>query len=95
MPVVPAPPEEDYEEPLVLAKQIDPEFPGTLMRALRKGSVQVKFTVQPDGSVGPVEVVKTSSVRLNNAATAAVAQWRFMPIRHPQAGIVELGFNLD
>src|SRR5438132_644386 len=42
------PPEDDTEEPLVLKAQVDPEFPGGLMRNLRKGTVQVKFTVQAD-----------------------------------------------
>jgi TonB family protein len=88
-------PEEDTEEPLVLKTQVDPEFPGALMRNLRRGTVQVKFTVQPDGTVGSTEVVKTTHSRLNTAATAAVKQWRFEPMRHAQLGIVELGFNLD
>jgi len=65
------------------------------MRLLHKGSVQVRFEVKPDGTVGRTEVVKTSSARLNQAAVAAVAQWRFMPVRHAQTGIVDLGFNLD
>jgi len=89
------PPEDDSDDPLVLKHQVDPEFPGGLMRNLRKGTVQVKFTVQPDGSVAGTEVVKTSHARLNQAALSAVQQWRFQPIRHAQLGIVELGFNLD
>ena len=93
-PAEPAP-EEDTDEPLVLKAQVDPEFPGALIRNLRKGTVQVKFTVQPDGTVGNTEVVKTTHSRLNTAAMAAVKQWRFEPVRHAQLGIVELGFNLD
>jgi len=93
-PVAP-PPEDETEEPLVLKAQVDPEFPGGLMRNLRKGTVQVKFTVQPDGTVGSTEVVKSTHARLNTAAMAAVKQWRFEPLRHAQLGIVELGFNLD
>jgi TonB family protein len=93
-PAEPAP-EEDTDEPLLLKTQVDPEFPGALMRNLRKGTVQVKFTVQPDGTVGNTEVVKTTHSRLNTAAMAAVKQWRFEPVRHAQLGIVELGFNLD
>jgi TonB family protein len=94
-PAAPPPPEDDGDDPLVLKHQVDPEFPGGLMRNLRKGTVQVKFTVQSDGSVGGVEVVKTSHARLNQAAMSAVQQWHFQPIRHAQLGIVELGFNLD
>ena len=65
------------------------------MRRLGKGSVQVRFEVQPDGSVKDTEVVKTSHHRLNEAAQQAVAQWRFMPLKHVQYGMVELAFNLD
>jgi TonB family protein len=99
VPLAPTPataePEDDSDETLVLLKQVDPEFSSTLMRTLRKGTVQVKFTIQPDGAVGAVEVVKTTSARINGAATAAVQQWRFGPLHHAQTGIVELGFNLD
>ena len=65
------------------------------MRMLHKGSVQVRFEVQPDGTVARTEVVRTTSARLNRAAVDAVAQWRFQPLRHAQTGIVDLGFNLD
>jgi TonB family protein len=91
----PPPPEDEGDEPLVLKSQVDPEFPGALVRNLRKGTVQVKFSVQPDGKVEGVEVVKTTNARLNQAAMNAVQQWRFQPLRHAQMGIVELGFNLD
>jgi len=92
----PAPPlEPEGEDPLVFVRQVEPEFPGHAMRMLGKGSVQVRFEVKPDGTVGRTEVVKSTSARLNQAAVAAVAQWRFMPVRHAQTGIVDLGFNLD
>ena len=81
--------------PLVPVAQSAPQFPLNLMRTLRKGSVQVRFTVQADGSVAEPEVLSTTNVRLNAAAMAAIGQWRFQPISRAQTGAVELGFNLD
>ena len=72
-----------------------PQFPANLMRMLRRGTVQVRFSVQPDGSVSNVEVLQTTSVRLNNAALEAIAQWRFQPVSKMQTGAVEVGFDLD
>lgn len=66
--------DDDDDAALVPVKQGPPEFPGAVMRQLRKGLVQVRFDVLPDGSVGNPEVVKTSNRRLNETAVAAVAQ---------------------
>lgn len=87
--------EDDDDVALVAVKQFAPEFPGNVMRQLRKGTVQVRFDVQPDGSVGHAEIVKTTNRRLNETAVAAVSQWRFQPVRKLQTAIVELGFDLD
>jgi TonB family protein len=67
----------------------------TIMRTLRKGEVQVRFVVLPDGSVSEPSVVSSSNARLNASAMEAISHWRFAPIRKAQAGIVEMAFNLD
>jgi TonB family protein len=85
--------EDDAVESLKPVSQTEPKFPVNLLRTLRTGQVQVKFTVLPDGSVAEPAVVATSNPRLNPSALAAVAQWRFAPLRKPQQGIVDLGFN--
>ena len=85
--------EDDASDNLVPVTQPEPKFPMNLVRTLRTGQVQVQFTVQPDGSVVEPTVVASSNPRLNPAALAAVAQWRFAPVRKPQQGIVELGFT--
>jgi len=84
--------EEESLTPLVKSA---PEFPPNLMRQLRKGAVQVGFTVKPDGSVSDARAVSSSHPRLVAAAVATVAQWRFQPLRQAQDAMVELGFNLD
>ena len=85
--------EDDAIDTLVPVTQSEPKFPINLVRTLRSGQVQVRFTVQPDGSVVEPVVVTTSNPRLNAAALAAVLQWRFAPVRKPQQGVVELGFT--
>ena len=93
---VPAPaPADDREEILQPLVRTDPKFPPSLLRTLGKGQVQVRFTVQPDGSVVEPSVVTMSDSRLRPAALAAVAQWRFAPLRKAQTGVVDLVFNLE
>ena len=92
LPVAPIP---EVDVPLVALLQTEPEFPASLMRQLRKGTVQVAFTVQPDGSVAQARSLVTTHPRLVRTALATVSQWRFQPLRHAQSAVVELGFNLE
>jgi TonB family protein len=88
-------PEELADESLTPLLRPEPEFPQNLMRTVHKGEVRVRFTVLPDGSVDAPAVVTTSHPRLNAAALAAIAQWRFVPLRKAQTAIVSLGFDID
>lgn len=92
-----ASPAVEVEEEIVLTPitKSEPQFPGSLMRQLRKGLVQVAFTVQPDGSVTDAHAVSSTHSRLSSSAVATVQQWTFQPIRQPQQAVVDLGFNLD
>jgi len=85
--------EEDIS--LVPVARSEPEFPAALMRQLRKGVVQVAFTVQPDGSVSQARALTSTHPRLEPSAIATVSQWKFQPVRHAQQAVVDLGFNLD
>lgn len=80
---------------LEMTRQVTPRFRRELMEQLRKGSVQVKFEVLANGTVGNTEVLKSSNRGLNNSATFAVSQWVFKPISEPRQAVVELGFDLD
>lgn len=88
-----APPEPDA--PLSLVKAEEPEFPVTVMRKMRRGTVQVKFDVLPDGHVANATVVQSSSRALNDAALEAVRAWLFKPVPSARSAIVDLGFDLD
>jgi TonB family protein len=86
---------DDAPQGLVVLAQPAPQFPINVMRTLRRGTVQVRFSVMTDGSVADLEVLNTTSLRLNAAALAAIGQWRFQPVSKVQTGAVEVGFNLD
>jgi len=90
-----AEPVDDAPHGLVALAQPAPQFPASVMRALRRGTVQVRFDVLTDGSVSKLEVLKTTNARLNAAALEAIGQWRFQPVPKVQSGAVEVGFDLD
>lgn len=87
--------EEEPDPGLIMVKSADPEFPIATMRRLRKGEVEVKFEVGPDGVVDVVTVMKTTNPSLNAAAVGAVRQWRFKPTPKGHTAMVDLAFNLD
>ncbi len=87
-------PEED-ESLLKLVHKVEPEYPRELLAAQRTGSVAVRFTVQPDGSVKDVEAIKSPHRRLGTAAVNAVRQWRFEPIPQARKVGVEIGFQVE
>ena len=90
------PPVEEEPDPgLIMIKSVDPQFPVTTMRRLRKGEVEVKFEVNPDGVVDVVTVTKTTHANLNSSAMDAVKQWRFKPTPKGHTAAVVLAFNLD
>ncbi|WP_295645561.1 TonB family protein [uncultured Methylibium sp.] len=91
----PADTEAEADEALELLQQIPPSFPRAVMLDMRKGSVQVRFKVQADGTVAEPSVLRSTHPRLNKPVLAAVGQWRFKPVREPREAAVELGFDLD
>jgi len=102
-PVLPPPaaqaaraPEPPVEEvPLRLLERVEPDFPARLLRERAGGSVTVRFTVQPDGSVRAAEAVNASNKRLVPAVLEAVGRWRFAPIPETRVAVVEVGFRAE
>ena len=84
---------ESIEETLTPLFRAEPEFSANLLRTLRKGAVQLRFTGLPDGSVTDPAVVTSTHARLNPSALAAIAQWRFSPLRKPLAGLITLDLD--
>ena len=74
--------EEDFVPPqIILGTQKRPTYPPAAFDARYSGSVLVEMTVLKDGTVGNVKVVECTrpKVGFEEAATTAVAQWRFEP----------------
>ncbi len=66
--------------PVVLLEK-KPQYTAEAMRAKVQGTVLLECVVLPDGTVGPVEVVRSldSSFGLDQEAVKAAKQWRFRP----------------
>jgi len=92
--VTPSPPPEP-DPGLVQIKSVQPEFPVSVVERIRKGHVEVRFEVEPGGTVVDATVVGTSSPRLNGSALDAVKQWRFKPTSASHTAAVDLVFNID
>lgn len=82
-------------------KEVKPQYTADAMRAKVQGVVVVECVVLPDGSVGPVEIVRSldSTFGLDQEAIKAAKQWKFRPgtrFGEPVAVLVtiELTFTL-
>jgi len=66
---------------ILLGTQKQPEFPPAAWEARFTGAVLLEMTVLKDGTVGEVEVIRCTrpKVGFEEAAVAAVKQWRFEP----------------
>ena len=78
-----------------------PEYTSAAMRAKVQGTVEVQAVVNPDGSVGRVQIVRSLDDRfgLDEEALKAVRQWRFRPGMKggkavPVLVVIELTFTL-
>ncbi len=89
------PPPEEADPGLVKVKTVDPDFPTGVVRRLHKGHVEVRFEVEPGGTVVDAAVVDSSHAGLNNAAVQAIRQWRFKPAPRSHVALVNLVFDID
>jgi TonB family protein len=84
LPFVVLPPEEplptDRTPPKVVFRA-PPVYPLGLRRQGMRGEVVVEFVIDPEGSVKNPIVVRTLHPAFNEAALAAIRQWRFEPGR--------------
>jgi protein TonB len=66
---------------LVLVKSVPPEYPRQAREAATEGWVELEFTVGASGQVTDLSV-RAGSPRgvFDNAAIAAVSQWRYKPV---------------
>jgi len=90
----PVPPPEP-DPGLTLVKSVQPDFPGNIVMKVHKGNVEVRFEVEPDGTVSDAVATQSSHPRLNAAAVEAVKQWRFKPGPRGHTAAVNLVFDID
>jgi TonB family protein len=64
-----------------LIKEVKPNYTGDAMRAKIQGVVTMEAVVNPDGSVGQVQITRSldSTFGLDQEAIRTVKQWRFAP----------------
>lgn len=84
-------------------REVKPRYTAEAMRAKVQGTVLLECIVQPDGTVGPVRIVRSldSTFGLDEEAIKAAKDWRFSPGIHAQTGqpvpviiTIELTFTL-
>jgi len=82
---------------LVLVTRVEPQYPIQAAQQGLQGSVTVKFTVQPDGSVTDPTVVDAKPRRgiFDSAALRAVSRWKFKPIVAAKDSTITLDFTLQ
>lgn len=91
----PPPAAAEVEPPLVIERR-EPQWPADLMNRLRRGRVELRFTVAPDGQLASASVTASSDAALEAEALAALrGGWRFEPTPTARSARVEFGFDLD
>jgi TonB family protein len=87
---------EAEDEPLRALKQVQPEMTRQIASSgVTQGRVRAKFTVTPDGSVINPEIVNSTNRVLNGSVLAALAQWKYAPIKEPRDAQVEFAFDFS
>ncbi|HVF59649.1 MAG TPA: energy transducer TonB [Thermoanaerobaculia bacterium] len=66
--------------PEVLSR-VEPRYPASARMIRSEGTVVIEVVVETDGSTGDVRVLRGISKALDEAAVAAIRQWRFRPAR--------------
>jgi TonB family protein len=73
-----------------------PSYPIKAYRdGYRNGRVLLSYTVNADGTVSGVQVLKAYPIAFTRTATNAVAGWQFVPTGFPTQRIVEFRFTAE
>jgi TonB family protein len=67
------------EKPLGVVSRVEPKYPSIEALKHRTGMVLTQLRVEPDGSVGAVNVLEKGQPQIDAAAVDALKQWRFEP----------------
>ena len=98
-PLPPAPVVPDISAPDVVANPIaqpQPRYPQRALEAEKEGTVRLRITIGPDGAVTDAQVVSSRPPGwFENAALAAVRNWRYQPSGRTIQTDVEIEFKLN
>lgn len=97
-PAAPAPKAQPGEvrRGLVPLKRVEPDYPPKALASNTEGVVVAHLTIEKDGSVSAVQIVRAQPPKLfDQAATKALMQWKFSRTDEPVLGEVELRFSLN
>ena len=67
--------------------RVDATYPEAELAARREATVSLQITVDAAGAVGDVTLVESGGAPFDDAATAAIRQWRFKPARRGQTAV--------
>ena len=86
--------------PPTLLKRVEPEYPPLAVKAHIQGVVIMEATVNEDGEVTDVKLLRSANPLLDREAAVAVRQWRYSPVvlnglRVPFILTVTLSFSLE
>jgi len=94
---------QEEETPLIrpeIIHKVEPVYPERAQRARIEGIVMMRVRTDNEGNVNSLEVLRSDSTILNQAAIDAVKQWKYRPIYKngnpiPIVTIVAVKFRLD
>jgi TonB family protein len=75
-----------------VVKEVKPVYPSNALHTGVQGTVEVEVTIGTDGTVVDSRVIRSIPM-LDDAALAAVQQWRFRPPSRPVVTTIELTFS--
>ncbi len=84
-----------------ILKQVPPEYPAWAQAQGISASVVLEFTVEPDGSVKNLVVVRRTSgyPKLDETAIEALRQWKFAPLadgeNRSEVGLITFNYSLS
>jgi TonB family protein len=78
-----------------LLHRVKPVYPRSLELARVQGTVVLDAIIKPDGTIGDIKVLSTTSPLFAQAAIDAVKQWRYSPISFEGLVTVTVNFTLE
>ena len=75
-----------------VVKRTDPEYPAVLREKGIGGTVKLRLTIRPDGSVKDIQTIGGNAV-LVESATRAVKQWHYAPAERESTIDVSIHFG--